>query len=70
MATLQTSIDEMESRETDALTHLEERIQKTVALVTRLRAEKDTVSSELAAAKTEVAGAQAANAKLSEDSPR
>jgi chromosome segregation ATPase len=67
MATAQTSIDEIDSREADALTHLEERIQKTVALVTRLRAEKEATLSELTAAKAELTGAHTANVKLSEE---
>ncbi|HYA17001.1 MAG TPA: hypothetical protein VEF06_06025 [Bryobacteraceae bacterium] len=72
MATAQTSIGEPESREADALTHLEERIQKTVALVTRLRAEKEAAAKELAAvqselgtARLELAQSQQASAQLS-----
>ena len=38
----------MASPEADTLTHLEERIQKTVALVTRLRHEKDAALKQLA----------------------
>ena len=41
----------------DTLTHIEERIQKTVALVHRLRQEKDAVVKELAES-------QAANGRL------
>jgi chromosome segregation ATPase len=67
MATAHTSIDQLESREADALTHLEERIQKTVALVTRLRAEKEAASDEVAAARSELALAHSANTKLSEE---
>jgi hypothetical protein len=51
---------EVESRETDALTHLEDRVQKTVALVTRLRHEKDAVARELATAQATVTAAQSA----------
>lgn len=43
--------------EIDSLAHLKERIQKTVALVHRLRQEKDAVVKELAES-------QAANARL------
>ena len=78
MATAQSSVDnekrDIESREVDALTHLEERIQKTVALVTRLRHEKDAVYKELSAeqatlasTKVELAEAKQANAQLSEE---
>ena len=71
MATAQ-SLVEVESREADALTHLEERIQKTVTLVTRLRHEKETTAKELAdsqaalaAAKSELEESQLAHAELS-----
>jgi len=42
--------------ETDALAGLEERIQKAVALVQRLRQEKDALSKELAESKAETTG--------------
>jgi FtsZ-binding cell division protein ZapB len=45
------------SKEIDTLTHLEERIQKTVTLVHRLRQEKDAALKELAES-------QAANGRL------
>jgi chromosome segregation ATPase len=73
MATVQTSID-IDSREGDALTHLEERIQKTVALVTRLRNEKESVLKELSAAqsalastKAELEESQMSNMQLTDD---
>jgi hypothetical protein len=59
MATAENSV-EVESREADALTHLEDRVQKTVALVTRLRHEKDAAARELATAQAAIAAAQAA----------
>jgi len=42
--------------ETDSLAGLEERIQKAVALVQRLRQEKDALSRELAESRAEAAG--------------
>lgn len=63
MATAQTSIDDLESHEADALSHLEERIQKTVALVSRLRDERGKASEELVAAQTALS---AANAELAD----
>jgi chromosome segregation ATPase len=42
--------------ETDSLAGLEERIQKAVALVQRLRQEKDALSKELAESRAETAG--------------
>lgn len=46
--------------EADALTRLEERIQKAVALVVRLRREKEAAVVELTAAQASLAAAQAA----------
>jgi FtsZ-binding cell division protein ZapB len=58
---------EIEKRdlEVDTLGHLEERIQKTVALVNRLRQEKDSALKELAASQTAFQDSQAVNAGLS-----
>ncbi len=53
--------------EVDTLSHLEERIQKTVALVNRLRQEKDSALKELAATQESLAGSQKTNAQLSEE---
>jgi FtsZ-binding cell division protein ZapB len=50
--------------EVDSLSHLEERIQKAVALVNRLRQEKDAALKELAATQAAYAESQDANAKL------
>jgi len=50
--------------EVDSLSHLEERIQKAVALVNRLRQEKDAALKELAATQAAHAESQDANAKL------
>jgi chromosome segregation ATPase len=50
---------EPEPQEADALTSLEDRIQKTVALVGRLRQEKDAALKELAGAQAALAAAQA-----------
>jgi FtsZ-binding cell division protein ZapB len=53
--------------EIDTLTHLEERIQKAVALVNRLRQEKDSALKELAASQAALAESQDTNAHLTED---
>jgi FtsZ-binding cell division protein ZapB len=53
--------------EIDTLSHLEERIQKAVALVNRLRQEKDAALKELAATHTAYTESQASNAQLAED---
>jgi FtsZ-binding cell division protein ZapB len=50
--------------EVDTLSHLEERIQKAVALVNRLRQEKDAALKELAATQTAFAESQNTNAHL------
>jgi FtsZ-binding cell division protein ZapB len=50
--------------EIDTLSHLEDRIQKAVALVNRLRQEKDAALKELAATQTAFAESQTANAHL------
>ncbi len=53
--------------EIDTLSHLEERIQKAVTLVNRLRQEKDGALKELAATQAAFAESQDANARLSEE---
>ena len=53
--------------EIDTLTHLEDRVQKAVALVQRLRQEKEVVLKDLAAAKTSLQDMQNANMALSEE---
>lgn len=53
--------------EIDSLTHLEERIQKAVALVSRLRQEKDAAVKELSATQQAYAESQKANARLAEE---
>jgi FtsZ-binding cell division protein ZapB len=50
--------------EIDTLSHLEERIQKAVALVHRLRQEKDAALKELSSAQASNAELQDANAQL------
>ena len=50
--------------EVDSLGHLEERIQKAVALVIRLRQEKEAALKELAATQQAVTESQKANAQL------
>ena len=53
--------------EIDTLTHLEERIQKAVALVTRLRQEKEAALKELAATQQAFEESQNVNTKLAEE---
>jgi FtsZ-binding cell division protein ZapB len=53
--------------EIDTLTHLEERIQKAVALVNRLRQEKEAALKELAATHAAYTESQASNAHLAEE---
>jgi FtsZ-binding cell division protein ZapB len=50
--------------EIDTLSHLEERIQKAVSLVHRLRQEKDAALKELASAQSSNSELQDANAHL------
>jgi FtsZ-binding cell division protein ZapB len=54
-------------QEVDTLTHLEERIQKAVALVNRLRQERDAALKELASTQEALAESQSVNTQLSED---
>lgn len=53
--------------EIDTLSHLEERIQKAVALVVRLRQEKDAALKDLASTRGELGQAQEVNAQLTEE---
>ena len=53
--------------EVDTLSHLEDRIQKAVELVTRLRQEKEAVVKELAETQAAWEEAQASNQKLTEE---
>jgi FtsZ-binding cell division protein ZapB len=53
--------------EIDALSHLEERIQKAVSLVSRLRQEKEAALKELASTQQALAESQDTNAHLSEE---
>ena len=53
-----------QEQEIDSLSHLEDRIQKAVALVNRLRQEKDAALKELSATQTAFAESQSANAHL------
>jgi seryl-tRNA synthetase len=56
-----------EDHDTDALLQLEERIQRAVALVTRLRQEKDALAKELTETQAAWEESQTANMKLSAD---
>jgi chromosome segregation ATPase len=58
---------EVQDSEVDTLSHLEDRIQKAVALVNRLRQEKDAALKELAASQAAFEDSQAATARLSGD---
>jgi FtsZ-binding cell division protein ZapB len=58
---------EISAPETDALGMLEERIQRAVALVTRLRQEKEAALTELAETQAAWEESQNANSKLSEE---
>jgi len=64
MAATQTTQQEPE---VDTLTHLEERIQKAVALVNRLRQEKDAALKELAATHAALTESQDTNGSLAEE---
>ena len=64
MAATQTTQQEPE---VDTLTHLEERIQKAVALVNRLRQEKDAALKELAATHAALTESQDTNGRLAEE---
>jgi FtsZ-binding cell division protein ZapB len=53
--------------EIDALSHLEERIQKAVSLVNRLRQEKEAALKELASTQQALSDSQDTTARLSEE---
>lgn len=58
---------EPEEQEVDALSRLEERIQRAVALVLKLREEKEAAQKELTETQQAWEESQAENAKLSEE---
>ena len=53
--------------ETDALSHLEDRIQRAVALVHRLRIENEVVLKELTATQTALEDSRRTNAQQAEE---
>ena len=53
--------------EIDTLTHLEDRVQKAVALVQRLRLEKDAVLKDLASTKARLEEEETAKAAVAEE---
>lgn len=53
--------------EVDTLSHLEERVQRAVALVSRLRQEKEAALKELASTQQAYAESQKANEQLAEE---
>lgn len=59
--------ENVEGHEADALAQLEERIQRAVVLVARLRQEKDAALKELVETQAAWEESQIANAKLSEE---
>ena len=67
MATIADQQPELPTPEVDTLSHLEERIQRAVALVNRLRQEKDAATKELAETQQAWEESQTVNAKLSEE---
>jgi chromosome segregation ATPase len=62
-----TLVQEPEEQEVDALSRLEERIQRAVALVLKLREEKEAAQKELTETQQAWEESQAENAKLSEE---
>jgi chromosome segregation ATPase len=62
-----TMVQEPEEQEVDALSRLEERIQRAVALVLKLREEKEAAQKELTETQQAWEDSQAENAKLSEE---
>ena len=60
-------VQEPEEQEVDALSRLEERIQRAVALVLKLREEKEAAQKELTETQQAWEESQAENAKLSEE---
>jgi uncharacterized coiled-coil DUF342 family protein len=62
-----TMVQESEEQEADALSRLEERIQRAVALVLKLREEKETAHRELAETHQAWDESRAENARLTEE---
>jgi len=62
-----TMVQQPEEQEVDALSRLEERIQRAVALVLKLREEKEAAQKELTETQQAWEESQAENAKLSEE---
>jgi chromosome segregation ATPase len=62
-----TMVQEPEEQEVDALSRLEERIQRAVALVLKLREEKEAAQKELTETQQAWEESQAENVKLSEE---
>jgi FtsZ-binding cell division protein ZapB len=60
-------VEGVDSKEADELGQLEERIQRTVALVGRLRQEKEAALKELAETQAAWEESQTANEKLAEE---
>jgi FtsZ-binding cell division protein ZapB len=54
-------------QETDALAYLEERVQRAVALVNRLRLEKEAALTDLAAVRALLGDSEKTNTQLSEE---
>ena len=64
MAATHREAEIQQDHEVDTLGHLEDRIQKTVALVNRLRQEKDAALRELAATQQAVESSHVENTRL------
>jgi FtsZ-binding cell division protein ZapB len=62
-----TTIQVPEEQESDALSRLEDRIQRAVALVLQLRQEKDSLANKLNQTATALADSQNENARLSDE---
>ena len=62
-----TTIQVPEEQESDALSRLEDRIQRAVALVLQLRQEKDSLANKLNQTATALADSQSENARLSDE---
>ncbi len=61
------ALPESEAVEVDTLTHLEDRIQKAVILVNRLRDERDSAIADLAAARVAAEEAQSRAARFADE---
>jgi len=62
-----TTIQVPEEQESDALTRLEDRIQRAVALVLQLRQEKDALANKLNQTESSLAESRDENARLSDE---